>query len=516
MIRSLYVRIVATFLLVVVLSIALAFLLTNQIFQQSHGSPNQNYHDAFERIRQLHNVAEPSSLPRFLEEIADMEEVSILAVSTTGEHIAVGEHAEELQRRIEGIQSTRKMEWLQSDNKSEDGLREAWTLDATEESDRVERDTSDTNSDKPVWSWGVRRLMPLPSPSLGEAIGRLVTQGGEQWSIFLQHNRYPRNSNFILTAAALLMSLLIIGSILILFAARFLVRPIKTINDAALQMSAGNFSVRLPVRRKDELGALAYSMNTMADGLSRIETMRQNFVANVSHEIQSPLTSIHGFAEALRSTDITEDEKSRYVGIIQQESNRLSKISENLLKLSALDAEQHPFRPMPYRLDRQLREALLACEPAWRSKSLHVELRAEEMTLIADAELMSVVWTNLLTNGIKFTPEGGAVVISMASSEKHILVTVQDTGPGISSESSERVFERFYKADSSRNRTVGGSGLGLAITRKIVELHGGTIELQQEHNTGTLVDRPQGACFIVKLPTKHALSHETQNAYCFI
>jgi signal transduction histidine kinase len=548
MTRSLYVRIVATFLLVVVLSIGLAFLLANQMFKQSRGSLQQNYGDAFERIRQLHNVAEPSSLPRFLEEIADIEEMSILAINTKGERISVGEQAEELRKRVEGLRSSRPSrpspeggsmsgggalpELLTDDVKDNavSDLNEGRAAEEANESDSngseedgstgaadvqggdsetaiaesetdVQTEASGTAraesmADRP---WGFRPLLPPHAPSLGESIGRLVTLDGEQWSLFLQHNRYPRNSNFIVTASTLLLTLLLIGSILILFAARFLVRPIKTINDAALRMSGGNFSVRLPVKRRDELGILAHSMNTMADGLSRIETMRQDFVANVSHEIQSPLTSIHGFAEALRSVDVTEEERKRYVGIIQQESSRLSKLSENLLKLSALDAEQHPYRPLPYRLDRQLREATLACEPAWRGKPLRVELYAEELSLVGDAELLNVVWTNLLTNSIKFTPAGGSIAIGAAAVDEYISVTVQDTGPGIPPEARERIFERFYKADPSRDRNIGGSGLGLAIARKIVELHGGTIELRQEQ-TADVHNSDQGACFVVRLP----------------
>ncbi|GBG10251.1 putative two-component sensor histidine kinase [Paenibacillus agaridevorans] len=550
MTRSLYVRIVATFLLVVVLSIALAFLLTNQLFKGSRGSVAQNYDDAFERIRQLHHVVEPSSLSGFLEEIADIEDMTILAVSSKGERISVGESAEELQRRVNGFRPPGVLPWLErrgveatngvsandsievetrgsstgtidesasaSDFDNEySGIRSQRETAAEADSSRpADAANSGDAADKAVpaesWTgegspriWGYRSGLPPRQPSVGESIGRLVTLDGEQWSIFLQHNRYPRNSNFILTTATLLLALLAIGSVLILFAARFLVRPIKHINDAALRMSSGNFAVRLPVKRRDELGELAGSMNTMAEGLSRIESMRQDFVANVSHEIQSPLTSIHGFAEALRADDVTIEEKERYVGIIQQESSRLSKLSDNLLKLSSLDSEQHPFHPAPYRLDRQLREIILAGEPVWQRKSLRVELQAEPLALTADTELMNGVWTNLLANSIKFTPSGGAIVIAAAEEDGVILVSVRDTGPGIPLEERERVFERFYKADPSRNRSIGGSGLGLSIARKIVELHGGTIGIVTEH--GGPEGEPsssQGACFVVRLPVQ--------------
>ncbi len=444
MIRSLYVRIATTFLLVVLVSIALSFVLTSQLFKQhSRGELREHLSETIERIRQLYDVSAPDSLEPFLDEMALLQKVSIVAVNGRNEHIAAGEHGEDM---LKGTTDDRM---------------------AIAVSGRA----------GPI---AAVPAIPVQERLIGTpAIGRLVTQDGEEWTLFIRPNAAPQTSNFLVTVSTLIGSLLAIGSVLIVIAARYLVKPIKQINAAALRMAAGDFSVRVPVNRSDELGELAGSMNTMACGLSRIERMRQDFVANVSHEIQSPLTSINGFAEALRSDAATDEERRRYVGIIQQESVRLSKMSENLLKLSSLDSQHHPFHPKPYRLDRQLRQVALANEPAWLAKGLNVELYTEALEITADEDLLSQVWHNLLANSIKFTPPGGSIAIVLKASDGRAETHVLDTGIGIPEEERDRVFERFYKADPSRNRNAGGSGLGLAIAAKIVELHRGEIALAE-------------------------------------
>lgn len=461
MIRSLYVRIMATFLIVVIVSIALSFLLNSLLFkQQSRGSLMEQLNGDFERIQQLYDVSDPDSLQPFLQELTDIYSFSIVAVGPSDQVVAVGERGEAARGRI--LQS-RELETV-----LEGGVARTIPL----EPDRV------------------KGVPPVP------AIGRLVNLDGEDWAMFLLPERYPQSSNFVATAVTLLLSLLVIGSILIVIAARYLVKPIKQMNEAAITMAEGNFSIRLPDNRGDELGQLAKSMNTMAHSLSRLETMRQDFVANVSHELQSPLTSINGFAEALRSQVVTEEERERYVGIIQQESGRLSKLSENLLKLSSLDSQHHPYHPTVFRLDKQLRQLALAFEPAWQSKDLHIELEVIPIEMQGDEDLLSGVWSNLLTNSIKFTPPGGSIAISLVQREESAVVTFTDSGIGVAEEDRERIFERFYKADPSRNRNAGGSGLGLSIARKILDLHGGSIRLEPTHP-----DKP-GACFVVTLPLR--------------
>ncbi|MFD2370833.1 sensor histidine kinase [Brevibacillus sp. GCM10020057] len=255
--------------------------------------------------------------------------------------------------------------------------------------------------------------------------------------------------------------------------------------DAFRRIAKGDFNVKLDVNLDRHWGELVQGINHMAVQLREMEQLRQEFISNVSHEIQSPLTSISGFARALQNDNLSREERQHYLEIIEMESERLSKISENLLKLTSLEGKHHPMERVPYSLDQQLRAVVLACEPQWMAKELELELELERVTIVADQEMLMQVWTNLISNSIKFTPSGGRLQIRLQGGEREVAVHITDTGIGISPADQERVFERFFKADKSRSRTGGGSGLGLSIVKKIVELHEGRITLQSELGAGT-------------------------------
>ncbi|GKS14074.1 two-component sensor histidine kinase [Paenibacillus chitinolyticus] len=269
-----------------------------------------------------------------------------------------------------------------------------------------------------------------------------------------------------------------------------------TIQDAMRRIAKGDFSVNidLPMNEKDRLGTIVSNVNQMAVELGALEKMRQEFISNVSHEIQSPLTSIQGFAKAIKQENLSPEARLRYITIIETESERLSKISDNLLKLTSLESKHHPFEQIPYRLDKQLRNVVLASEPKWLEKKLDMEVELEPLTVRADRDLMSQVWINLLSNAIKFTPEGGTIRIGLSAGEGRARVSVADTGIGLTEEDRQHVFERFYKADKSRTSSGGGSGLGLSIVQKIIEMHGGEISVESRLGEGTV--------FLVTLPLK--------------
>lgn len=269
--------------------------------------------------------------------------------------------------------------------------------------------------------------------------------------------------------------------------------------DALRRIAKGDFSVRIEsafdehARSSGMLGELVNSVNQVALELNQMESLRQEFISNVSHEIQSPLTSIRGFAHALQNDQLSADEQRHYLTIIEAESTRLSRLSDNLLKLASLEADQVKFEPTPYRLDKQIRSLILACEPQWAAKRLDMDAALEPVEVLADEDLLSQVWMNLLHNSIKFTPERGKIGVELQPRDNTIQFRITDTGPGIPSEDQPRIFERFYKADKSRTHsTNGGSGLGLAIVQKIVELHQGTVAVQSVPGIG--------ATFIVTLP----------------
>ncbi|OPH57680.1 hypothetical protein BC351_03970 [Paenibacillus ferrarius] len=318
-------------------------------------------------------------------------------------------------------------------------------------------------------------------------IGIPLAVNGRQYALFLTPKvsevarKQTRDS-----ITTVLLIVLLVGSLLILVASRYIVSPMKKLTRATNRLARGNFNVNVNIQRNDEIGLLAEGFNHMAGELKQLEQMRQDFVSNVSHEIQSPLTSIRGFSKVLRQSALQEEERHRYLEIIERESERLTRLSENLLKLASLESEQHPFHPSTYNLDEQLRRVLVFYEPQWSEKEQVLDLNLPRVKISADADQLNQVWTNLLGNAIKFTPPQGIIQIKLAAKTDHVVISIQDTGIGIKKEEQERIFERFYKADHARQWGTGGSGLGLAIVRKILERHQGSISVASEPGEGTL------------------------------
>ncbi|WP_400244450.1 sensor histidine kinase [Niallia sp. JL1B1071] len=263
--------------------------------------------------------------------------------------------------------------------------------------------------------------------------------------------------------------------------------------QAIKMIAEGNFNIDLSYyknqfRENDDhpYYQIVTNIRHMAEKLGEMEELRQEFISNVSHEIQSPLTSISGFANTLKNDDLSPAERKHYLNIIEMESIRLSKLSENLLKLTSLESEHLPLDQKEYRLDHQLRRIILANEPQWIEKEINMDIVLPNVTITADEEMLDQVWINLLHNSIKFTKEGGAITVEAFKSENgSITVKIRDTGIGMDQDSLMHIFERFYKADKSRNRNIGGNGLGLSIVKKIIDLHEGEIEVQSEIGKGT-------------------------------
>lgn len=260
------------------------------------------------------------------------------------------------------------------------------------------------------------------------------------------------------------------------------------------RIARGDFSVFLPVDEHNPFSGIAESVNKMARELGTMENLRQDFVSNVSHELQSPLTSIIGFAALLKSDSLTPEQRTHYIDVIETEARRLSKLSENLLRLSSLESSAQPLNPSSFSLDRQIRNAALALEPQWTAKNLELSLSLDRLEYVGDEGLLTQVWVNLLHNAVKFTPEGGSITVTLTNAGKQAVCAVADTGAGFPEEDRLRLFERFYKADKSRDRALGGSGLGLSIVKKIVELHGGAVSAQSEPGRGSV--------FTVTLPLR--------------
>lgn len=308
---------------------------------------------------------------------------------------------------------------------------------------------------------------------------------GEPHALFLTVQENPIETEIMNSIHVMYLLILLIGSLLIIVAARYLVKPILRLTEATRRMAKGTFDVELPATRKDEIGQLTRSFNEMAKELSKLDRMRQEFVSSVSHEIQSPLTSISGFSKALRQKQMSEESRIRYLTIIEEESERLSRLSQNLLRLSFLQHQNQPLKVSAYRLDEQLRRVVIAMEPQWSEKEIELEVAFEAITVQADEDQLGQVWTNLLSNSIKFTPPRGKILLEANANDHEIIVSITDTGIGIPEEERADIFKPFHKVDKARNSAVKGNGLGLSIVKQIIDLHKGEIQVSGRLGAGT-------------------------------
>jgi two-component system phosphate regulon sensor histidine kinase PhoR len=286
--------------------------------------------------------------------------------------------------------------------------------------------------------------------------------------------------------AALWAALIVVSAAAMLWGAtRGHGRPdtFRVFNDALLRIARGDYSVQVPVldRRggpEGQFHTMAANLNAMASSLARIEELRQQFVADVSHEFQSPLTSILGFSQALKGDRLPFEQRERYLGIIEAEARRLSRLADVLLRLNSLEDREGPPDPRAFRLDVQIRQVLVALEPQWSSKSLTVEADLFPVEMTGNQELWTQVWTNLIHNAVKFTPAGGHIQVRLTAGPGGPVAEVEDSGIGLDADQLDRVFERFYKAEKARSHgdDRSGNGLGLALVRRIAELHGARVE----------------------------------------
>ncbi len=278
----------------------------------------------------------------------------------------------------------------------------------------------------------------------------------------------------------------------LLIATRYLVKPITKMTAATQRIADGHYNIELPTNRRDEIGQLAGHFMTMSGSLSRLEESRREFVANVSHEIQSPLTSIQGFASELSSAELSEAERLRFATIIGEESRRLSALGRQLLLLSSLDRMEDGLVRSPLKLKNEIRRAVDVLEWQMSEKGLALRLSVpDQLAVMGDATLLDQVWINLLSNAVKHIPEGRSISVTAEVEDGESVLRFADTGDGIAPEKLPWLFDRFYRGDPSR-ADGGSTGLGLAIAKRIVSLHGGTIHVESEVG--------KGSTFIVRLP----------------
>jgi len=265
-------------------------------------------------------------------------------------------------------------------------------------------------------------------------------------------------------------------------------RPVKQIMAALDQVMLGDFSVRIePV--KEFAGETGFNeiigcLNKMTAELQGTETLRTDFIANVSHELKTPLAVMGNYATMLQKPGISEEERIEYAKAISHSSRRLAALITNILKLNKLENQQIFPQPQEFNLGEQLCESLLAFEDAWERKALEIETEiADDVRIKSDPELLSLVWNNLISNAVKFTPEGGTIGLSLKADETHVTVSVRDTGCGMTPETGKHIFEKFYQGDTSH--ATQGNGLGLALVKRVVDILGGEISVQSVYGQGS-------------------------------
>ncbi len=265
-------------------------------------------------------------------------------------------------------------------------------------------------------------------------------------------------------------------------------RPVHKIMDGMNCMVAGDFSVRIPYIKgensSNEFDAIIKGFNEMAAELSGVETLRTDFISNVSHELKTPLSVIQNYATMLQATTLSEEQRTEYAKAIAEQMRKLSHLITNILKLNRLENQQIFPERKEYNLTEQLCECLLGFERAWEEKELAIETDMEEDVFVCqDAELLSLVWNNLFSNAVKFSEKNGKVMIGLRKEDDRIVVEISDTGCGISPEVGSHIFEKFYQGDTSH--ATQGNGLGLALVKRVIDIIGGDIHVQSVLGEGT-------------------------------
>ena len=275
-------------------------------------------------------------------------------------------------------------------------------------------------------------------------------------------------------------------------------RPVRQIMNAAECIQKGDFSVRIPALRGiDEMnafGEIVTCFNQMAEELSGIETLRSDFIANVSHELKTPLAVMQNYGTMLQQPSLSEAKRLEYARAIIDTSRRLASLITNILKLNKLENQQIFPDVKTYDLSEQLCACLLDLENAWEKKELNIETDIEEGVMVeSDAELLALVWHNLFSNAIKFTDAHGTVSLALRTAGEYVLVSVSDTGCGISRETGSHIFEKFYQGDTSH--AAQGNGLGLALVKRVMDIVGGDISVSSQVG--------KGSTFTVKICKAH-------------
>ena len=284
-----------------------------------------------------------------------------------------------------------------------------------------------------------------------------------------------------------------LGATVSRFLSKKILAPLSKVSQAMGKVAQGDFSVTLESNSKmNEIQKLYGNFNLMVKELLTTETLQTDFVSNVSHEFKTPINAINGYATLLQGNQDLTEEQSEYAEKILYNTRRLSGLVSNILLLSKIENQAIPVKKEAFRLDEQIRQAILALETKWSEKEIDLAAELEKVSYKGNGNLMLHIWLNLIDNAIKFSQKRGSICICLKASEQNILVSVRDYGCGISETDRTRIFDKFYQTDTAHKEE--GNGLGLALVRRIIQIHDGDIEVE---------NCPSGGCrFAVVLPVR--------------
>ncbi|MBM7703064.1 sensor histidine kinase [Metabacillus iocasae] len=327
---------------------------------------------------------------------------------------------------------------------------------------------------------------------LKNTVGVPFEHDNKQYALFMRPDIKLLFNEIHLLFGWLLLLTIVFSIGFVLVNTHFLVRPISKLTFVTKQLAQGDFSIELDIKRQDEIGSLANRFTEMASKLEQLDDMRKEFISNISHDIQSPLSTIRGYMDLLQGHSLTTEEKKEYIDIVNREIYRLSLMTKQLLLLASLDQKTDLVEKKVFSLSQQLKEVIHQHQWAMSEKNIMIRYSFKDVEVNGDPQLLYAVWDNLLSNAIKYNVENGSITVSAVDETKFVTVEIQDTGIGLSHSEQSRIFERFYRADVARTRDIEGTGLGLSIVQTIVKLHGGSVRVRSIEN--------KGATFTILLP----------------
>lgn len=326
-------------------------------------------------------------------------------------------------------------------------------------------------------------------------VGFPFTHNGANYGLFLRPNikMLFTEVHYLLGGMFVVMGLVSLFGMALL--ARGLIKPIIKLTEATKQVKDANFSVALPTNRQDEIGQLAKSFHAMAKQIEASDHLRKQFISDLTHDLQTPLQNIQGYAALLNETGVSPTDQQTYANVIQTETERLSNLTKQLLLLTTLDSLTNILVEKEVSISEQIKTTLMNYRWLTNEKNITVLAEIDDCTFTGDPAFLEKIWDNLFSNACKYSLEDGVIEVSLQQSAENLIFTIKDDGFGIDSTQIPQLFQRFYRVDSSRHAEIPGTGLGLAIIAQVVALYDG--EIQVESALG------KGSTFTVTLPITH-------------